>query len=154
MWKVCFQELRALTNTKQLSYEGLNVNSMELNDIYEHVWNLGVLLKTDERLSIVQEQYRPWPKVRFQEAQSQEFYRVLERSREADLAELRQYENREDKANYEADLREVLNLFGQAIHTSLERTMGKYLQSTGGIYRNEVREEWELEKVCQLIITQ
>ena len=67
------------------------------------------------------------------------------------MAELRQYETREDKANYEAILREVLHLFGQAINTSLERTMGKYLQSTGGIYRNEVREEWELEKVCQLL---
>ncbi len=67
------------------------------------------------------------------------------------MAELRQYETREDKANYEAVLREVLSLFGQAIHTSLERTMGKYLQSTGGIYRNEAREEWELEKVCQLL---
>jgi hypothetical protein len=32
-----------------------------------------------------------------------------------------------------------------------ERTMGKYLQSTGGIYRNEARAEWELEKVCQLL---
>jgi hypothetical protein len=150
-----------LTNTKQLSNEGLNVNPMELNDIYEHV---GVLLKTDECLSIVQEQYRPWPKVSLphdptplprnwpyslnlvqiwlEEARSHEFYRVLERSRGADLAELRQYKTREDKANYEAVLREVLCLFGQAIHTSLERTMGKYLQSTGDIYRNEVREEW------------
>ncbi len=141
MWKVCFQELRALTNIKQLSYEGLNVNPMELNAIYEHVWNLGVLLKTDACLSILQEQYRPWPKVSFphtptplphnwpyclnlvqvrlQEARSQEFYRVLERSRGADLAELREYETREDTANYEAGLREVLSLFGQAIHTSL-----------------------------------
>ena len=67
------------------------------------------------------------------------------------MAELWQYETREDKANYEAVLREVLSLFGQAIHTSLERTMGKYLQSTGGIYRNEAREEWELEKMCQLL---
>jgi hypothetical protein len=76
---------------------------------------------------------------------------VLERSRGADLAELREYETREDMANYEAGLCEVLSLFGQAIHTSLERTMGKYLQSTGGIYRNEARAKWELDKVCQLL---
>ncbi len=76
----------------------------------------------------------------------------MERSREEDLAELRQCETREDnKVNYEVVLREILTLFGEAIHTSLERTMGKYLQSTGGIYRNEVRAEWELEKVCQLL---
>ncbi len=70
MWKVCFQELRALTNTKQLSHDGLNVNPMELNDIYEHVWNLGVLLKTDECLSILQVPYRPWPKVSWPQPQN------------------------------------------------------------------------------------
>ncbi len=67
------------------------------------------------------------------------------------MAELQEYETREDTAHYEAYLREVLSLFGQAIHTSLERTMGKYLQSLGGIYRNEARADWELEKVCQLL---
>jgi hypothetical protein len=65
MWKVCFQELRALTNTKQLSEAGLNVNPMELNDIYEHVWNLGVLLQTTDCLQILQLVYRAWPKVSF-----------------------------------------------------------------------------------------
>jgi hypothetical protein len=65
MWKVCFQELRALTNTKQLSLSGLNVNPMELNDIYEHVWNLGVLLRTNECLSILQPGFRAWSKVSF-----------------------------------------------------------------------------------------
>ena len=63
MWKVCFKELRALTNTKQLSLSGLNVNPMELNDVYEHVWNVGVLLESDLCLSILQTDYRPWPKV-------------------------------------------------------------------------------------------
>ena len=79
------------------------------------------------------------------------FYRVLERNREQDLAELRQFETKEDITNYEPVLREILALFGKAIHTSLERTMGKYLQSTGGIYRNEVREEWEIQHVLQLL---
>jgi hypothetical protein len=71
------------------------------------------------------------------------FYRVLERNREQDLGELREFERREDITTYEPVLREILALFGQAIYKSLERTMGKYLRSTGGIYRNEVREEWE-----------
>jgi hypothetical protein len=79
------------------------------------------------------------------------FYRVLERNREQDLAELRQFETREDITTYEPVLREILALFGQAIHTSLERTMGNYLRSTGGTYRNEVREEWELAHVLQLL---
>jgi hypothetical protein len=89
--------------------------------------------------------------VRQAEDGSVKFYCVLERNRGQDLAELRQFETREDITTYEPVLREILALFGQAIHTSLERTMGKYLRSTGGIYRNEVREEWELAHVLQLL---
>jgi len=151
MWKVCFQELRALTNTKELSVCGLNVNPMELNDIYEHVWNLGILLQTEDCLSILEPDFRAWPKVRVAEAGSVEFYRILNRSKAIDLEELRGFRRREDICNYEPVLREILCLFGQAINTSLERTMGKYLQSTGGIYRNDVRESWELEKVSHLL---
>jgi hypothetical protein len=29
--------------------------------------------------------------------------------------------------------------------------MGKYLRSTGGIYRNELRSDWELQQVAQLL---
>jgi len=89
--------------------------------------------------------------VRVAEAGSQEFYRVLHRTKADDFAELRSYETREDFAIYEPILKEVFSLFGQAIKTSLERTMGKYLQSTGGIYRNDVREDWELAKVSKLL---
>ncbi len=89
--------------------------------------------------------------MRVAEASSIEFYRVLNQNRAEDLAELKQFERREDITTYEPVLREIIGLFGQAIKTSLERTMGKYLQSAGGIYRNELREEWELEKVSQLL---
>ena len=73
-----------------------------------------------------------------------EFYQVLERNRQDDFAGLRQYATREDIDSYEPVLREILNLFGQATRISLERTMGNYLKSTGGVFRNELREEWEL----------
>jgi hypothetical protein len=85
------------------------------------------------------------------EAGSVEFYRILNWTKVMDLEELRSFRKREDICNYEPVLREILCLFGQTINTSLERTMGKYLQSTGGIYRNDVREIWELEKVSQLL---
>ena len=77
---------------------------------------------------------------------------MLDRTREADLTELREYTQREDIENYEPVLREVLVLFGTAIQTSLERTMGKYLRSTGGIYRNELRSDWELQQVGSAIV--
>jgi hypothetical protein len=63
MWKVSFKELRAFTNSLQLSISGLNVNPMELNDIYEHVWNVGLLLQTNQCMSILDQDFRPWPKV-------------------------------------------------------------------------------------------
>lgn len=151
MWKVCFQELRALTNTKKMDTLGLGVNPMELSDIYEHVWNHGVLLQTGECLTVLQPEYRPWPKVREAEAGSVHFYNVLNRTREDDLAELQSFEGRADLETYEPVLREVLNLFGKAIVMSLERTMGNYLKSTGGIYRNELRAEWELDEVAKLL---
>ncbi len=47
----------------------------------------------------------------------------------------------------------TLNLFGIAIHTSLERTLGNYLKATDGIYRNELRDDWQLENVSALLCT-
>jgi hypothetical protein len=54
---------------------------MELGDIYDHVWNLGLLLQSDRCLEVLTSEYRPWPKVREAEAGSIHFYEVLERSR-------------------------------------------------------------------------
>ncbi len=54
-----YRELRALTNDKKLA-----LNPMDLNDLYEEVWNVGMLLMTDESLSIMDEGYRPWPRVK------------------------------------------------------------------------------------------
>jgi hypothetical protein len=53
LWKVVFHELRALTNTTKLSDAGLNVNPMEINDLMDHLWNVGVLLQTDDALNVL-----------------------------------------------------------------------------------------------------
>ncbi len=71
----------------------------------------------------------------------------------AERTELRRYEAKEDIAVYLPILMEVITLFGIAIHTSLERTMGKYLKATDGVFRNELRDEWQLKKVSQLLCT-
>jgi hypothetical protein len=147
MWKCVFQELRGLTNAANM------LNPMELNDVYDHLWNVGVHLQSDEPLSILDNDFRPWPRVRGNEARSRIFYENLERNKEADLVELRRFESREDLQVYRPIIIEVINLFGIAIHTSLERTMGKYLKATDGIYRNELRDDWQLEKVSALLCT-
>jgi hypothetical protein len=40
MWKVAFEELRALTNKKDLQAVGVGLNPLELNNLYDHMWNL------------------------------------------------------------------------------------------------------------------
>ncbi len=132
-------------------YQKMNINPMGLNDVHEFLWNLGMLLKTEECLTILQPEFRPWPKVRENEEGSINFYRVLERTRDQDLTELREYERRADVNTYETVLRDLLSLFGTAILTSLQRTMGKYLRSTDGVFRNELRGDWEIDKVSQLL---
>ncbi len=47
MWKSVFQELRGLTNSANM------LNPLELNDLYDHLWNVGVHLQSDEPLSIL-----------------------------------------------------------------------------------------------------
>jgi hypothetical protein len=67
--------------------------------------------------------------------------------------ELRMYETKGDVETYRDKLLIIIDLAGQTIHASLKYTMGKYLQATNGILRNETREEseWELEAVANLL---
>jgi hypothetical protein len=55
---------------------------MELNDVYEEVWNVGVLLMSDEALSILDDDYRPWPKVKEGTEESRHFYTVHDRDKQ------------------------------------------------------------------------
>ena len=126
---------------------------MELNDLYDHLWNMGTLLQGKDALSVLDDSYRPWPRVRFNEGPSRHYYDRLEKNKAAERAELKQYEQRPDLDVYGPILLEVLQLFGTAIHTSLERTLGKYLKSTDGIFRNELRDDWELDMVAKLLCT-
>jgi hypothetical protein len=59
MWRLVYRELRALTNDSKMG-----LKPMQLNDIYDHLWNVGVLLKSDEALDILKEGWRPWPRVK------------------------------------------------------------------------------------------
>jgi hypothetical protein len=84
---------------------------------------------------------------------SRSYYDHLERNKTDDIRELKQYETRTDLDMYLPILLEVVQLYGLAIHTSLECTLGKYLKATSGVFRNELRADWELEKVAKLLCT-
>ena len=64
---------------------------------------------------------------------------------QADLEVLRAYGTCKDIDVYVIVLKKVLSLFGAAIHESLTRTMGKYLEVTGGEFNNRHKSEWEKE---------
>jgi hypothetical protein len=55
---------------------------MEINDIYEEVWNVGVLLQSDASLSCLDLNFRPWPKIKADTEASKEFYRIHDRHKQ------------------------------------------------------------------------
>jgi hypothetical protein len=63
MWKVAFAELRALTNRKAVQESGLGMNPMELNELYDFLWNMGVLMQSEQAMDILKPDYRPWSKL-------------------------------------------------------------------------------------------
>ena len=108
MWRVVYRELRALTNDGEMG-----LNPMELNDIYEDLWNVGTLLQNEtDVLSIIEDDFRPWAKVKADTEQSRAFYDVHDRAKQADLALLRNYESRADLDSYVVVLKKVFSLFG------------------------------------------
>ncbi len=98
---MCFAELRALTNRKAVRESGLGLNPMELSDLYEHLWNVGVLLQSSENaMSIYHADYRPWPRLHAGDAVSEAFYARLERNKIPDMAELNLFSQCKDIVRY------------------------------------------------------
>ncbi len=64
MWKCLFKELRGLTKTTNM------LNPVEFNELYDHMWNVGVILQSDEPLAVLAVYFRPWPCFRANEARS------------------------------------------------------------------------------------
>ncbi len=58
MWHVVFKELRGLTNSK-----GLELNPIELDGLYEYLYDRGIMLHSDACLQIFENDYRPWSHV-------------------------------------------------------------------------------------------
>ena len=81
MWRVVYRELRAVTNDATLA-----LNPMDINDIYDHVWDVATLLTSEDCLTIFDEGFRPWPKMKHGTEESWDFYDIHERDLAADLA--------------------------------------------------------------------
>ena len=79
MWIVAFAELRALTNRKAVQQSGFGLNPMELNELYDYLWNMGVLMQSEDGMDVLKPEYRPWPKLHEGDDVSVRFYKRLER---------------------------------------------------------------------------
>ncbi len=130
MWIEAFAELRSLTNRKAVCESSFGLNPMELNDLYEYLWNMGVTLQSENAKVILEPDYRPWPKLHAGDAVSDAFYRRLDRNKHAHIEELCAYTSRVDFVRYDQELKTQLALFGKGVVTSLERTMGHFLEFT------------------------
>ena len=59
MWHCGFAKLRALTNGSCVE-----LNPLELNKLYEKLWTVGTTLQGPEPLTVLDPDFRPWPKVK------------------------------------------------------------------------------------------
>jgi hypothetical protein len=124
---------------------------MELNTLYEYLYDLGLHLQTEGSLDVFKAGFRPWPHVFKGGGRSKKFYSRVDANLDEDLARIGINSHRADKDSYTAILREVLNCFGIGIIDSLEYTMKNYIKQTGGELCNDNREEWENKAIAHMV---
>jgi hypothetical protein len=146
MWRMVFKELRGLTNSK-----GLELHPMELNELYEYLYDLGTMLPGDTRFSIFEVGFRPQPHVFKGKGRPKKFYGAVDRNLTVALEVLRLNDTKDDAETYKTIMRAALRCFGMGIIDSLEFTMKDYLRQTNGPMRNELRETWEQKAVEKMV---
>jgi hypothetical protein len=76
MWRVIFKELWGLTNSK-----GLELNPIELNMLYEKLYDVGKLLQTEKALMVFEPSFRAWLHIFQNNGRSRKFYKTIEKIR-------------------------------------------------------------------------
>jgi hypothetical protein len=130
---------------------GLELNPMELNGLYEHLYDLGTMLQSDKCLDVFDDEFRPWPHLYKNKGRSKNFYKTVDRNLKNDLMRIRLDPTRADADKYNGIIQDVLHCFGFGIIDSLEYTMKDYLRQTNGPLRNELREPWEKKAVQNML---
>ena len=107
---------------------GLELNPMELNGLYEYLYDLGTMLQSDKCVDVFDDEFddefRPWPHLYKNKGRSKKFYKTVDRNLINDLLRIRLDPTREDAEKYNGIIQEVLHCFGFGIIDSLEYTMG------------------------------
>jgi hypothetical protein len=124
---------------------------MELNSLYEYLYDLGLQLQTEASLGVFENGFRPWPHVYKRGGRSKKFYSRVDADLSDDLLRLCNYALREDSHTYLGILRDVLRCFGEGIIDSLAFTMKHYIKQTDGSLCNEKRDGWEKEAIKHMV---
>ena len=124
---------------------------MELNSLYEYLYDLGLQLQTEQSLGVFENGFRPWPHVYKSGGRSKKFYSRVDADLSDDLLRLRNHALREDSETYLGILRDVLRCFGEGIIESLSFTMKHYIKQTEGILSNEKWDGWEKEAIKYMV---
>jgi hypothetical protein len=138
LWRQIFKELRGVTNSK-----GLELHPLELNSLYECLFDFGTLLQTDRCFDVFKPGFRAWPHIYKKGGRSKRFYGKIELNLIEDLNLLGSYTMRDDSEKYMTIMKQVFTKFGEGIHGSLKFTLHKYLRQTNGPLANDKRAEWE-----------
>ena len=70
----------------QFLLKGLELNPLELNTLYEHLYDLGKKLQTEDSMVVFENGFRPWPHVFKGRGRSKKFYSRVDSNLVEDLA--------------------------------------------------------------------
>ena len=81
---------------------------MELNGLYEYLFDLGTMLQSNKCLDVFDDNFRPWPHLYKNKGRSKKFYKTVDRNLKSDLLRIRLDPTREDAEKYNGIIQEVL----------------------------------------------
>ena len=144
MWDICWEELRTLANSSSVE-----LNPLQLNCIYDELWKVGVLLQSEEAFDFLAENYRPWAEVNDLAGWYAKRRSCARSNKRREM--LRAYSSRGDADKFTPILKQVLAIGGDAIHVSLKRTMGDFLEVTNGSRAESKLEPWMKARAMLLL---
>lgn len=68
---------------------GLELNPLELNTLYEYLYDLGKMLQTESCLNVFEDEFRPWPHLYKNKGRSKKFYAGVDANLKMDLQQMR-----------------------------------------------------------------
>jgi hypothetical protein len=131
----------------------VELNPLELNRLCDQLWKAADILTGSNPLSVLDPDFRPWPKIKLERPEVVQQHDRLETDLAATRELLLSRQQATDSGQCGVALKEVLALFGEGIQGPLKRTMGDFLESTNGKKAESKLKDWEREKCSKALAT-